>query len=94
MQTDCLSFFSFNSDGTIEANKQKSLEEQQKALETIEILGLDDKSLNLEREMRLKMFQSLTEDEFKTAISNIGQRGPNGEFESFYFVPLSYYGII
>ena len=94
LQVDCLSFFSFNFDGTIEANQQKKVDDQQKANDTIKILGLNDKSLNLEREIRLNMFQSLTEDELRNALVNIYQRRPNGAFEAFYFVPLSYYGTV
>ena len=94
LQVDCLSFFSFNSDGTIEANQQKTVDDQQKANDTITILGLNDNSLNLEREIRLNMFQSLTEDELRNALVNIYQRRPNGAFEDFYFVPLSYYGTV
>ncbi|WP_302293072.1 retron system putative HNH endonuclease [Bilophila wadsworthia] len=94
LQVDCLSFFSFNSDGTIEANQQKTVDDQQKANDTITILGLNDNSLNLEREIRLNMFQSLTEDELRNALVNIYQRRPNGAFEAFYFVPLSYYGTV
>ena len=89
-----ISFFSFNSDGTIEANQQKTVDDQQKANDTITILGLNDNSLNLEREIRLNMFQSLTEDELRNALVNIYQRRPNGAFEAFYFVPLSYYGTV
>lgn len=98
LQEDCLSFFSFNSDGTIEANQQKSPDEQQKAKETIDILGLNDKSLDLEREKRLNMFQELEEleekDKLQNALKNISQRRSDGAFEAFYFVPLSYYNYI
>lgn len=98
LQEDCLSFFSFNSDGTIEANRQKSSDEQQKANETIDILGLDDESLNLEREIRLTIFQELEKleekDELQNALKNISQRRSDGAFEAFYFVPLSYYDYI
>lgn len=94
LQEDCLSFFSFNSDGTIEANRLKTIPEQQKANDTINILGLDDETLNLERETRLNILQSLTKDELINALVNISQRGADEAFEPFYFVPLSYYGII
>ncbi len=94
LQTDCLSFFSFNADGTIVPNTQKSSDDQQKALETIEIFGLNDNWLKLEREKRLQMFLSLPENMFEIALNNISKRGVNGEFEAFYFVPLSYYNKI
>lgn len=94
LQKDCLSFFSFNSDGTIKANHLKPQSDQQKATDTIETLGLNDSVLNLEREKRINMLQILPEEEFENAINRLAQRRSNGEFEAFYFVPLSYYGKI
>lgn len=93
LQKDCLSYFSFNSDGTIQANKSRSLEDQKKANETIRILGLDENSLNLEREKCIQMVMELPENEIAEALSNLAHRNENNAFAPFYFVPLSYYGV-
>lgn len=92
LQQDCLSFFSFDADGKIYPNSQKSPEDQQRAQQTIDILGLDDPALCHDRKESLKTFSDSMEELQQVALRNLSRRNRHGAFTPFYFVVLSYYG--
>ena len=94
LQEDCISFFSFDSTGTINANEDKSQEDQEKACQTIYILKLNSKILQEKRESMLQECMSIPEDYFDSAMENLKQRDEKERFAPFYFVALRYFGKI
>lgn len=91
LQEDCISFFSFKSDGSIDVNEEKSEEDRKKAKETIDILGLDVESLKVDRANCIKELQKLPFDKIEQALIRLTKRDKNNAFTPYYFVPLRYF---
>ncbi|MDO5536794.1 MAG: retron system putative HNH endonuclease [Desulfovibrionaceae bacterium] len=90
-QEDCLSYFAFGTDGSIYPNPNKSESEQEKARETIEILGLNSEDLRQKRVAVVKhVHQCLLKD--RSFLNRIAARNELGCHMPFYFAALSYYG--
>lgn len=96
---DCLTYFSFGSDGTINPNPLKSEDEQEMAKKTIEILGLNCTILQVKRKNILKTFREEMKDikDRKVLIQkldNLNKKNRAGFYAPFYFVPLSYFSML
>ena len=105
LQEDCLSYFSFSTDGSVHPNPAKSLEDQEKARQTIAILGLNAGILRCMRAGLLRLIEEVVhkiqekgwpdgdgEAGVAALLDNLARRDRDGRFAPFYFVALSYFG--
>ncbi|WP_298994216.1 retron system putative HNH endonuclease [uncultured Desulfovibrio sp.] len=90
LEEDCLSFFSFSVDGKILPNFENTPENQKKASDTIELLGLQAKTLNVERKKILEITENLLKID-PDCLINLEKKDSNGRYAPYYFVPLSFY---
>ena len=91
LQKDCISYFSFGSDGEILANLELTEEEQERALATISILRLNTSSLIAARKKVLRTLKSLPPAQANLALERLSQRNAQGAFAPYYFVPLRHF---
>lgn len=91
LQKDCISYFSFGSDGEILANPKRTEEEQEMASATISILRLNTSSLIAARKKVLRTLKSLPPAQANLAIERLSQRNAQGAFAPYYFVPLRHF---
>lgn len=101
LQKDCLSFFAFKVDGEMYGSLDKSPQEQNAAMQTINILELNSIFLKQQRMDVLKSFQSVYEkypelfgSNMSGPLNNLTQKDKNGAFAPFFFVPLRYFNKI
>lgn len=74
LQKDCISYFSFGSDGEILANLERTKEEQEWANATISILRLNTSSLIAARKKVLRTLKSLPPAQANLALERLFQR--------------------
>ena len=91
LQKDCISYFSFGSDGEILANPKLTEEEQEKAFATISILRLNTSSLIAARKKVLRTLKSLPPAQANLALDQLCKRNAQGAFAPYYFVPLRHF---
>lgn len=91
LQKDCISYFSFGSDGEILANLELTEEEQEKAFATISILRLNTSSLIAARKKVLRTLKSLPPAQANLALDQLCKRNAQGAFAPYYFVPLRHF---
>lgn len=91
LQKDCISYFSFGSDGEILANLELTEEEQEMASATISILRLNTSSLIAARKKVLRTLKSLPPAQANLALERLSQRNARGAFAPYYFVPLRHF---
>lgn len=91
LQKDCISYFSFGSDGEILANLELTEEEQEMASATISILRLNTSSLIAARKKVLRTLKSLPPAQANLALDQLCKRNAQGAFAPYYFVPLRHF---
>ena len=91
LQEDCISYFSFDSDGEIFANAERTEEEQERASATISILRLNTSSLVTARYDAIEELESLSVEERKPLLDLLCRRNARGAFVPYYFVPLRHF---
>ena len=91
LQKDCISYFSFGSDGEILANLERTKEEQEWANATISILRLNTSSLITARKKVLRTLKSMPPAQANLALERLSQRNAQGAFAPYYFVPLRHF---
>ena len=91
LQKDCISYFSFSSDGEILANLERTKEEQEWANATISILRLNTSSLIAARKKVLRTLKSMPPAQANLALERLSQRNAQGAFAPYYFVPLRHF---
>ena len=91
LQKDCISYFSFGSDGEILANLERTKEEQELANATISILRLNTSSLIAARKKVLRTLKSMPPAQANLALERLSQRNAQGAFAPYYFVPLRHF---
>lgn len=91
LQKDCISYFSFGSDGEIFANAERTEEEQESANATISILRLNTNSLVTARYDAIEELETLAVEEREPLLDLLCKRNARGAFAPYYFVPLRHF---
>lgn len=91
LQKDCISYFSFGSDGEIFANAERTEEEQERAKATISILRLNTNSLVTARYDTIEELESLSVEDRAPLLDLLCKRNAQGAFVPYYFVPLRHF---
>lgn len=91
LQKDCISYFSFGSDGEIFANAERTEEEQERANATISILRLNTNSLVTARYDTIEELETLAVEEREPLLDLLCKRNARGAFAPYYFVPLRHF---
>ncbi|MCX7049763.1 MAG: TIGR02646 family protein [Candidatus Sumerlaeota bacterium] len=95
LDDDCEQYFTYTDKGKIEFARHLSPSNKEKAAYTLEVLGLDARILDLEREMVLDPFinsmGSLDEIQMRRWMQGIAERNSQEEFQEFFTLVMDYF---